>query len=154
MDTHIRWKVKRRIRDVQVTLAVILLFVTTQASSGKSARKKKKERKKMRDCVVCAWSWEKFSPPPPKTHLCAFFFLLVPLIYSAWCSRNYGKLLSKCQKVSASFFFPEKKRSFLLDTFVFSSSWKADLQKTPQKTSNNWHMQAWMCDLKDVACVK
>lgn len=79
MDTHIRWKVKRRIRDVQVTLAVILLFVTTQASSGKSARKKKKERKKMRDCVVCVWSWEKFSPPPPpKTHLCAFFFYWCP----------------------------------------------------------------------------
>lgn len=82
MDTHIRWKVKRRIRDVQVTLAVILLFVTTQASSGKSARKKKKERKKMRDCVVCVWSWEKFSPPPPKTHLCAFFFIGALNIFS------------------------------------------------------------------------
>lgn len=35
MDTHIRWKVKRRIRDAQITLAVILLFVTSQASSGK-----------------------------------------------------------------------------------------------------------------------
>lgn len=35
MDTHIRWKVKRRLRDAQITLAVILLFVTSQASSGK-----------------------------------------------------------------------------------------------------------------------
>lgn len=34
MDTHIRWKVKRRIRDVQITLSVILLFITSQASSG------------------------------------------------------------------------------------------------------------------------
>lgn len=154
MDTHIRWKVKRRIRDVQVTLAVILLFVTTQASSGKSARKKKKERKKMRDCVVCAWSWEKFSPPPPKTHLCAIFFLLVPLIYSAWCSRNYGKLLSKCQKVSASFFSQRKKEVFFWTLLFFLLLGKLICKKKTQKTSNNWHMQAWMCDLKDVACVK
>lgn len=35
MDTRIRWKVKRRIRDAQITLAVILLFVASQASSGK-----------------------------------------------------------------------------------------------------------------------
>ena len=54
MDTHIRWKVKRRIRDVQVTLAVILLFVTTQASSGKSAKRRKKRKKKYeRLCCVC-----------------------------------------------------------------------------------------------------
>lgn len=35
MDTHIRWKVKRRITDAHITLAVILLFVTSQTSSGK-----------------------------------------------------------------------------------------------------------------------
>lgn len=35
MDTHIRWKVKRRIRDAHAALAVLLLFVTTQTSSGK-----------------------------------------------------------------------------------------------------------------------
>lgn len=39
MDTHIRWKVKRRIRDAQITLAVILLFVTSRASSGKKMRR-------------------------------------------------------------------------------------------------------------------
>lgn len=38
MDTHIRWKVKRRLRDAQLTLAIILLFVTSQASSGKLHR--------------------------------------------------------------------------------------------------------------------
>lgn len=37
MDTHIRWKVKRRIRDAQITLAVILLFVTSQAISVEPA---------------------------------------------------------------------------------------------------------------------
>uniref|UniRef100_A0AAX7V5A4 Fibrillar collagen NC1 domain-containing protein n=1 Tax=Astatotilapia calliptera TaxID=8154 RepID=A0AAX7V5A4_ASTCA len=37
MDTHIRWKVKRRIRDVQITLSVILLFITSQASSVEPA---------------------------------------------------------------------------------------------------------------------
>lgn len=35
MDTHIRWKVKRRITDAHITLAVILLFVSSQTSSGK-----------------------------------------------------------------------------------------------------------------------
>uniref|UniRef100_A0A8C7WC11 Procollagen, type V, alpha 1 n=1 Tax=Oncorhynchus mykiss TaxID=8022 RepID=A0A8C7WC11_ONCMY len=37
MDTHIRWKVKRRIKDAQITLAIILLFVTSQASSVEPA---------------------------------------------------------------------------------------------------------------------
>lgn len=42
MDTHIRWKVKRRIRNAHVALVVLLLFVTTQTSSGKWGKKKKK----------------------------------------------------------------------------------------------------------------
>ncbi|KAM6902073.1 collagen alpha-1(V) chain-like [Xenentodon cancila] len=37
MDTHIRWKVKRRIRDAQIIIAVILLFVTSRASSAEPA---------------------------------------------------------------------------------------------------------------------
>lgn len=36
MDTHIRWKVKRRIRDIHITVAVLLLFVASRASSGKT----------------------------------------------------------------------------------------------------------------------
>ncbi|KAJ8286900.1 hypothetical protein GJAV_G00044670 [Gymnothorax javanicus] len=37
MDTHIRWKIKRRIMDLQLTVAIILLFVTSQASSVEPA---------------------------------------------------------------------------------------------------------------------
>lgn len=134
MDTHIRWKVKRRIRDVQVTLAVILLFVTTQASSGKSARKKKKERKKMRDCVVCAWSWEKFSPPPPKTHLCAFFFIGALNIFSLVFPKLWETIV-KVSKSVCEFFFPREKKKFSFGHFCFFfflESWSAK-KKQPKK---------------------
>ncbi|XP_076140847.1 collagen alpha-1(V) chain-like, partial [Alosa pseudoharengus] len=37
MDTHIRWKVKRRLRDAQLTLAIIIFFVTSEARSAEPA---------------------------------------------------------------------------------------------------------------------
>lgn len=101
MDTHIRWKVKRRIRDAQITLAVILLFVTSQASSGKMRR---------RDLWIqfgAALHWKVFlfgysgslcCPPPLlplNSSLCLYWCLNV---FSLVCPKPWD--LSKYQKTA------------------------------------------------------
>lgn len=61
-----------------------------------------------------------------------FFFIGALNIFSLVFPKLWETIV-KVSKSVCEFFFPEKKRSFLLDTFVFSSSWKADLQKKNPK---------------------
>lgn len=89
MDTHIRWKVKRRIRDAQITLAVILLFVTSQASSGKMQQGDlwilfgAALRSKLFFCLAVV---DHCGPPPAKKKKNFSILLIVNLMYSSCCA--------------------------------------------------------------------
>lgn len=80
MDTHIRWKVKRRLRDAQITLAVILLFVTSQASSGKMQLWD--VWMQQQTAAVLKKNFFDFFPPQVGNHLCILFYFFTLGLFS------------------------------------------------------------------------